>query len=46
MKEVMKEKMKDKMGLGRKRTDMTDNSLENERYGDLKRRTEDSLNLF
>ena len=41
MKEVMEGKMEGKRGPGRKRIGMIDELMENERYGDLKRRAED-----
>ncbi len=40
MKEVMKGKMEDKRGPGRKRMSMIDDLLEKVPYGDLKRRAE------
>ena len=41
MKEVMEGKMEGKRGRGRKRIGMIDELMENEQYGDLKRRAED-----
>ena len=41
MKEVMEGKMVGKRGRGRKRIGMIDELMENEQYGDLKRRAED-----
>ena len=41
MKEVMEVKMEGKRGRGRKRIGMIDELMENELYGDLKRRVED-----
>ncbi len=41
MKEVMKGKMEGKRRPDRKRIAMIDELMENERYGDLKRRAED-----
>ena len=38
---VMEGKMEGKRGPGRKRIGMIDELMENERYGDLKRRAED-----
>ena len=40
MKKVMKWKMEGKRGRGRKRIGMIDESMENEQYGDLKRRAD------
>ena len=41
MKEVMEGKMEGKRGRSRKRIGMVDELMENEQYGDLKRRAED-----
>ena len=41
MKQVMEWKMEGKRGPGSKRIGMIDEVMENERYGDLKRRAED-----
>ena len=43
MKEVMEGIKAGKRGPGRKRIGMIDELMENERYGDLKRRAEDRL---
>ena len=41
MKEVMKGKIEGKRGRGRKRIGVIDELVDNEQYGDLKRRAED-----
>ena len=41
MKEVVEGKIEGKRGRGRKRVGMIDELMENEQYGDLKRRAED-----
>ena len=41
MKEVMEGKLEGKRGRGRKRIGMIDELMENEQYGEVKRRAED-----